>query len=216
MRLPQPFYRLPVRFDAERLQAELEALPASAWAVHPDRLRGQRLLRLISVERRRERQSARRDEADAPSAGVSLRPPGAREFRRGLEPFALHAHRPTLVRAGARGHGYQWFYRVRMHIPVITWPEVRFYCGDEDVHMAAGEVWLFDNWRRHRVENPTDHARVHLVADTSGTSTFWQFVGQQRAPEPTSSCRTGPRSIRPCRPNARCRARSCHRRKSSC
>ena len=27
MRLPRPFYRLPVRFDAARLQAELEALP---------------------------------------------------------------------------------------------------------------------------------------------------------------------------------------------
>jgi LPS sulfotransferase NodH len=44
--------------------------------------------------------------------------------------------------------------------------------------MAAGEVWLFDNWRRHRVENQSDRARVHLVADTTGTAQFWQFVAQ--------------------------------------
>ena len=42
--------------------------------------------------------------------------------------------------------------------------------------MAAGEAWLFDNWRLHRVENPTADERIHLVADTSGSATFWQFV----------------------------------------
>ena len=41
-----------------------------------------------------------------------------------------------------------------------TRPEVRFYCGDENVHMAAGEAWVFDNWRLHRVENPTQ-PRAH-------------------------------------------------------
>ena len=56
-----------------------------------------------------------------------------------------------------------------MHIPVITRPEVRFHCDGQVVHMAPGEAWLFDNWRRHRVENATDDARIHLVADTSGT-----------------------------------------------
>ncbi len=44
--------------------------------------------------------------------------------------------------------------------------------------MAAGEAWLFDNWRLHRVENPTPDERIHLVADTSGSSSFWQFVAE--------------------------------------
>ena len=64
---------------------------------------------------------------------------------------------------------HHWFFRVRVHIPVITRPEVRFYCADQRVHMAAGEAWVFDNWREHRVENPTSDARIHLVADTAGT-----------------------------------------------
>ncbi|MEJ1960216.1 MAG: sulfotransferase [Gammaproteobacteria bacterium] len=71
---------------------------------------------------------------------------------------------------------YHWYNRVRLHIPVVTRSEVRFYCGDQSVHMRAGEAWLFDNWRLHRVENPTADERIHLVADTSGSSSFWQFV----------------------------------------
>ena len=79
---------------------------------------------------------------------------------------------------------YQWFYRVRMHIPIVTRPEVRFHCGGQSVHMAPGEAWIFDNWRRHHVENPTDETRIHLVADTSGRAAFWQFVAQSAAGRP--------------------------------
>ncbi len=73
---------------------------------------------------------------------------------------------------------YHWYNRVRLHIPIVTRSEVRFHCGDQNVHMAAGEAWLFDNWRPHRVENPTPDERIHLVADTSGSSSFWQFVAE--------------------------------------
>jgi len=72
---------------------------------------------------------------------------------------------------------YHWHYRVRIHIPVITRPEVIFHCGGDQVHMPAGEAWLFDSWRLHRVENPTDQERIHLVADTTGTAAFWRFAG---------------------------------------
>jgi len=41
---------------------------------------------------------------------------------------------------------------------------------------------LFDNWRLHSVENPTPDARIHLVADTSGSASFWQFVAQAGQP----------------------------------
>ena len=42
--------------------------------------------------------------------------------------------------------------------------------------MAAGEAWVFDNWKMHRVVNPTTQLRVHLVADTVGSSLFWNMV----------------------------------------
>jgi hypothetical protein len=74
-----------------------------------------------------------------------------------------------------------WFHRVRVHIPVITQLEVRFHCGNENVHMASGEAWIFDNWREHRVLNGSPEARIHLVADTAGTSAFWRLVANAQS-----------------------------------
>jgi hypothetical protein len=77
---------------------------------------------------------------------------------------------------------YHWHTRVRLHIPVFTSSPVRFHCDGQSVHMAAGEAWIFDNWRRHHVENGADAARIHLVADTTGTASFWRFACGQSPP----------------------------------
>lgn len=71
---------------------------------------------------------------------------------------------------------YHWHTRVRLHIPVFTQPAVRFHCDGQAVHMGAGEAWIFDNWRRHHVENGSGQDRIHLVADTTGTASFWRFA----------------------------------------
>lgn len=178
MKLTQPFFRLPVRFDAARLRAEIEALPESAWAPHPNRIEGNSSLRLIS--------SGGGDNDDLhgqmePTPHLQQCP----YIRQVLASFGVVWSRSRLMRLAPRSivpeHAdinYQWFYRVRMHIPVITRREVRFHCGGQTVHMAPGEAWLFDNWRRHSVENPTDDERIHLVADTSGSAAFWEFVAK--------------------------------------
>ena len=44
--------------------------------------------------------------------------------------------------------------------------------------MAAGECWIFDNWRRHNVVNGSGQDRIHLVIDLSGSSRFWKMVRQ--------------------------------------
>jgi hypothetical protein len=177
MRLPQPFYRLPVRFDAERLRGEVEALPATAWVEHPNRIDGNTSVRLITVD------GTENDNLRGPMLPTRhlLAAPYLRQV---LASFGVVWSRSRLMRlapgAQVPAHAdasYHWFHRVRIHIPVITHPEVRFYCGGESVHMAAGEAWLFDNWRRHHVDNASDAERVHLVADTTGTAAFWQFVG---------------------------------------
>jgi hypothetical protein len=176
MRLPKPFYRLSARFDAARLRQEIEALPASAWAPHPNAIAGNSSLRLISAG------GGENDDVN----GVMLPTPHLQRspyLRQVLASFGVVWSRSRLLRlapgADVPEHAdinYHWYNRVRVHIPVTTRSEVRFYCGDQSVHMAAGEAWLFDNWRLHRVENPTPDERIHLVADTSGSSSFWQFV----------------------------------------
>jgi Sulfotransferase family/Aspartyl/Asparaginyl beta-hydroxylase len=178
LKLPRPFFRLPVRFDAERLAAEVQALPASAWSHHPQEHAGNTAARLITVG------GGANDAVSGemkPTAALAACPYVAQV----LASFSTVWSRSRLMRiaggAAVPQHSdmnYHWFHRVRVHIPVITRPEVRFYCADENVHMAAGEAWIFDNWREHRVENPTSDARVHLVADTSGTSVFWRLLAK--------------------------------------
>jgi len=178
MRLGKPFYRLPVRFDADRLRAEVAELPSSAWAAHPSEIEGNSSVRLISVD------GGENDEVNGtmlPTRHLQQCP----YMLQVLASFGVVWSRSRLMRlqphAVVPEHAdinYHWFNRVRLHIPVITRPEVQFHCDGQVVHMAAGEAWVFDNWRLHRVDNPTDDIRIHLVADTSGTSSFWQFVAQ--------------------------------------
>jgi hypothetical protein len=183
MRLPKPFFRLPIRLDVARLRAEVSALPASAWAPHPNHIEGNSSVRLISAD------GGANDDVN----GVMLPTRHLEEMpyvRQILAGFGVVWSRSRLLRlapgAGVPEHAdinYHWFTRVRLHIPIITRPEVRFYCGDQAVHMAAGEAWVFDNWRLHRVENPTPDERIHLVADTSGSAAFWQLVAQSDHPD---------------------------------
>lgn len=176
MRLPEEFYRLPLRFDVQRLSEEVRALPASAWNKHPTDYQGNSSVRLIS---------AGGEENDDISGQMRPTPhlQASPYLQQVLASFGVVWSRSRLMRlapgANVPEHAdinYHWFNRVRVHIPVITRPEVRFHCGSRAVHMAAGEAWIFDNWRRHRVENPTDQERIHLVADTSGSASFWRMV----------------------------------------
>lgn len=186
MKLTQPFFRLQVRFDATRLRTEIGALPADAWAKHPNEIEGNSALRLVSADG-----GENDDVFGLMQPTVHLRQcPYVRQV---LSSFGVVWNRSRLMRLDPHSAvpehadiNYQWFYRVRMHIPIVTRPEVRFHCGGQSVHMAPGEAWIFDNWRRHHVENPTDEARVHLVADTSGTAAFWQFVAQSAAGLPAN------------------------------
>ena len=182
MRLPKPFYRLPRRFDAARLVTEIGALPESAWAPHPNGIAGNSSVRLISAEG---------GENDRVEGEMRATPHLAQTpyIRQVLASFGVPWSRTRLLKlapgATVPQHAdinYHWFYRVRLHIPVVTRPEVRFSCDDTEVHMAAGEAWVFDNWRLHEVVNPTPDARIHLVADTAGNAAFWQLVGSSDDP----------------------------------
>jgi hypothetical protein len=184
MRLAQPFFRLPLRFDARRLEEEVRALPERAWNRHPTEYEGNSSVRLISVDG---------GENDGVGGHMRATPhlQASPYLQQVLGSFGVVWSRSRLMRL-APGQGvpehadinYHWFSRVRVHIPVVTRPEVRFHCGDASVHMAAGESWIFDNWRRHRVENPSDHERIHLVADTTGSAAFWRLVGTAARTEP--------------------------------
>jgi hypothetical protein len=185
MQLPQPFFKIPRRFDVARLCQEVGAMPPDAWAPHPNGIAGNSSVRLISVD------GGENDLVEGPmrETGHFKRAPYMRQI---LASFNVPWSRTRLLRlapgAGVPAHAdinYHWFYRVRLHIPILTRPEVRFHCDTTSVHMAAGEAWVFDNWRLHHVVNPTPVERIHLVADTAGNAAFWQLVG---AGDPAAQC----------------------------
>ena len=182
MRLPRPFFQLPVLFDVARLQAEVAALPSRAWSPHPDGVAGNSAARLITVD------GAENDGHVGqmlPTQWLAAMP----YLRQALTSFGVVWSRSRLMRlapgVGVPEHAdinYHWHTRVRLHVPVFTAPQVCFHCDGQSVHMAAGEVWIFDNWRRHHVENNASSERIHLVADTSGTAAFWRLAHAEAPP----------------------------------
>ena len=179
MQLPHPFIRLPQQFDAERLREEVAAIPESAWNPHPQGFPGNSALLLIA------RDGNPRNDA---LAGPMLPTPNLAALpylQQVLATFSTTFGRTRLMRidgnAEANWHmdaHYYWHQRVRLHVPIQTNEAVRFHCGDADVHMRAGESWIFDTWRMHNVFNPHPDRRIHLVADTVGSAFFWQQVAR--------------------------------------
>ena len=178
MKLARPFIRLPLDFDAARLAQEAVQLQASAWRPHPLGLKGNSAVALIS------RGGGDNDDFGGRMTATPHLGP-CPYHRQVMASFGEVLARSRLMKLDAgcevQNHvdfNYHWYTRVRIHIPVITNPAVIFYCGDEKVHMAAGECWIFDNWRRHNVVNGSDQDRIHLVIDLSGSSRFWKMVRQ--------------------------------------
>src|SRR5690606_39523669 len=77
---------------------------------------------------------------------------------------------PLLIRRPPLAPPFPYTTLFRSHVPITTTADVRFQAGGAEIHMAAGECWIFDTWARHRVINNADSTRIHLVADTVGRS----------------------------------------------
>lgn len=168
MQMTRPFLKLPIRFDAEALAAEVRVLPASAWTPHPTGFVGNEAVRLVTPG------GAPTDQLEGAMGPTEqlrqcsyvqeiMAELGAVWGRSRLMGLAAGREVPAHVDTH-----YYWRTHLRIHIPVITNPGVLFTCGDETVHMAAGECWLFDSFQWHRVENKGDAQRIHLVIDTVG------------------------------------------------
>lgn len=55
--------------------------------------------------------------------------------------------------------------RKRIHIPIVTHPDIMLYNNGDEIHMEVGKVYLIDHTKEHSVINPTDCERIHIVID---------------------------------------------------
>ena len=181
MKLAVPFIQLPLHFDADLLAAEVETLGEGVWRDHPQKFPGNSMLPLLAAGGEPSNESFIGEMAPTPEL---LRCPYLLQV---IASLGAVAGRTRLMRLAGQAEvtphvdqGYYWTDRVRVHVPIITQPTVRFECGGETIHMAAGDCWIFDTWREHRVENDASRSRIHLVVDTVGGPAFWDLVSQGR------------------------------------
>lgn len=159
--------RLPIAIDVARLRAEIDALSAGVWgstagrvAVHRDA--GALFLRGYAPA-----------EGDKP---IEDRPvldslPYAREIIEtdlGSKPL-----RCLLARLAGGGvvteHADigEYFERtIRIHVPIVSNPNVWMVCAGLCYAMAPGEAWALNNSTKHAVWNADpDSARTHMICD---------------------------------------------------
>jgi hypothetical protein len=195
MRLQSAFIKLPFRFDVDRLAKEVLQFTELDWVGHPNGFTGNSSVRLISAH------GGENDWLSGPMCPTPhlQRCPYLQQVlasfssvfgRSRLMGLAPHSEVPA-----HRDLNHNWRYHVRIHIPVFTWPDVTFHCDEKAVHMGRGEAWIFDNWRLHSVKNPTEHFRIHLVADTSGSAEFWRLVRRGYDPFDSNSHEQAPTFI---------------------
>jgi len=184
MRIGRPLLKLPVRFCGETLAREISALPSEAWMAHPQRYDGNISVPLVS-----------------PGGELIHRtygPMGPTEWLRRC-PYILEImqaldstwgrSRLMGLEAGADVPDhvdihYYWRTHLRIHIPVITNPQVGFTCDGETIHMVAGDCYILDSFYRHSVANRGSEMRVHLVLDTVGSGRLWDLIEAASSTEP--------------------------------
>ncbi|MDX8399823.1 MAG: aspartyl/asparaginyl beta-hydroxylase domain-containing protein [Gallionellaceae bacterium] len=67
----------------------------------------------------------------------------------------MHTDRGTSVEDGM----------ARLHVPIVTSPEICFSIEDEEVHFSAGDAWYLNANCLHGVRNDSPHPRIHLMMD---------------------------------------------------
>jgi hypothetical protein len=176
MKMDSEFVKLPFEFDVKRMVKESSQFEENVWQPHPGRHVGNSALPLISYGGQNNDDFSGRMEETAHLRKCEY-------LRQICANFGEVLGRSRLMRLAGGSEVpihvdaiYHWHRHVRIHIPIITNDKVIFHCGGQEVNMKAGECWLFDSWRNHKVVNHSVETRIHLVLDTAGSSRFWDIV----------------------------------------
>ncbi len=179
MRLDTEFIQLPFRFDAARLAEEVLAIDESSWVPHPSGFKGNSALILVATQGDHRNQDLRGQMLTTPP--LELLP----YVRQVMSFFRSPIARSRLMRLQGNceatlhmDSNYYWHQRVRIHVPILTNDDVEFHCADKVINMRVGDCWIFDTWKMHKVVNPRDDLRIHLVIDTVGSHSFWDMVNR--------------------------------------
>lgn len=165
--------RLPLHFDATRLQADLERVQQSAWMAHFNQRIYEGDWSVVPL----------RAVPGSPIPAFSLANETRQEdtpllrdcgyFQQVLKSFQCPLVSVRLLRLGAgaviREHCDPMLSldhaEVRIHVVVVTNPDVECRIDGVAWHWAAGECWYGDFTKPHSFANRSTTERVHMVLD---------------------------------------------------
>lgn len=199
--------RLPVDVDVDRLVTEMQGLERdfARFAPGPFDVKGWDGIALVSGDGRVEdtRSPAPSRWGPRPTAPLARCPHHAEVLAAFggpilaarllyLEPGGHHAQHRDPIGFPLGG--------IRLHIPIQTHPDVELWLGGERMAWAPGELWYADFAFPHRLANPTDVMRVHLVVDVAITDGVLGLFPPETVPAMLAGgvCRwTPPRTLAP-------------------
>lgn len=165
--------RLPLRFDAARLLADLRAAQQQPWTRHHvgQNYRGDWSALPLRAPHGGDTIQIRNEPIesyqDTPLLGAC---PYFREVLAAVR-GPLAAVRLMQLGPGSEilehfdpGCGYEYG-ELRLHVPITTNPEVAFFLDGREVPMQPGECWYLNFQLPHRAHNRGTTPRVHLVID---------------------------------------------------
>lgn len=159
--------RLPVRIDAQRLAAEVAALPPMLWGSTGGRVGVHRNAEALFLRGHAPAQGALPIEDREPLALL----PYAREIIEQLIPAppqrCLLARLPGGVSIDPHIDRAPYFAKtLRLHFPIESHEQVHMIAGELTYLMRPGDIWVLNNSAPHAVWNADpDRSRTHMICD---------------------------------------------------
>jgi hypothetical protein len=168
------YAKLPLLFDAARMQQEVENLTHYSWKLHYNTKHYDGEWSALPLR-----------SADGSLQNIIAHDSGAASFAdTELMQFCpyiqwvtqqfkcpLLAIRLLKLKAGAVIHPHSDYGlyledgEIRLHIPIVTNELVAFFLEDERIYLRAGECWYMNLVLMHHINNKSEEDRIHLVMD---------------------------------------------------
>ena len=168
------YVKFPFQFDAARLKEDLAQVAEDEWIRHFNQSNYEGNWSVASLRSNGGRTKQIYPDPHSPDdfedTEILARCPYVREVLAAIR-CEKESVRFMLLGAHARIKEHKDYFMgldegvIRLHIPVLTNPNVEFYLANERVQMHEGELWYLDFSQKHRVENNSDKDRIHLVMD---------------------------------------------------
>ena len=166
------FLKLPYSFDIARLKNDLAKIEEIDWIAHFNTSAYENEWRCVPLRSMQGRTDHIISLSDVPYADTTLldRCP---YFREVIDTFQCEKMSVRLMAMGPgsrikmhKDQGTSFEDGIaRLHVPIVTTPEVCFSIDDEKVHFAAGHTWYLNASCLHGVRNDSPDPRIHLMLD---------------------------------------------------